>query len=220
MQDLLDALGLTDAADHLDRFVVVTVVDDRRDLFEVTFADGTVGWLPRSETPQVRPLHHNDRVLVAVTGEHGGRPVVSAIRPEIVAAALDGVVPELRDGTVRVMGVAREPGVRTKIAVAATVAGVDAVAAILGRASNRLKAAMVLLGGERVDVVAWHDNPAVYATNALGPVGATAAVVEEDGSVTVTVPDHLAPAALGGGALNVRLAVGLLGRRITIVPKG
>ncbi len=135
--------------------------------------------------------------------------------PEIVELLLEGVVPEIRDGRVRVVSVARQPGVRTKVGVVATRPDVDAVGACLGRGAGRVKSVSKSLLGERVDIVAYHGQPAIYAMNALA-VGAIRTELGEDNTLEVFVPQHKILAALGGGNINAILTARLLGQKIRI----
>jgi N utilization substance protein A len=141
--------------------------------------------------------------------------VLSAAAPELIAMLLDGLSPEVRDGRVRVMAVARQVGVRSKVAVAATVAGVDPVGACLGRAANRVKALTAMLLGERVDIVAYHPDPVRFLANALAVVPESVETTAE--GFQVRVPRHQLTAAKGGGNLNVVLASRLLGTRIEVL---
>lgn len=209
MTDIFD--GVLDAPGQL---ATATVTAIGADTATVTLADGRGGVLPRTEFPRNHRWAVGQRLVVELLSD-GPRPLVSTVRPTTVRLVLASYVPELRDGTVRIMAVAREAGSRTKVAVAPTVEGVDAVGAVLGRASNRIKAAAVDLGGERIDVVAWNPDVSVFIRNALGPVGVTD-VTADDTQITVTVPPHLTEAARGGGSLNVRLVAGLVGRRVII----
>jgi|GEM_PF-3570709 len=173
--------------------------------------------LPASES--AGGLEVGRRLTVALTGGVlGDSPVISETDPAIVAAVLEGIVPELRDGTVRIMGVARSPGVRTKVAVAATAEGIDAVRACVGRSAGRVRSTADALGGERVDIVAWHHEPAAYAAAALAPAAVRS--VRIDGDVaTATVAAHQMAAAIGGGGLNSRLASELVGLHIVAEPE-
>lgn len=212
MTDILDTI--LDAPGRLATAVITSVSADAA---TVRLTDGRSALLPRTEFPKGRTWGVGQRLTVELLGD-GTRPLVSAVRPTMVPLVLAGYVPELRDGTVRVMAVAREAGSRTKVAVAPTREGVDAVGAVLGRASNRLKAVAAELGGERIDVVAWHHDPVVFAKNALGPVGVAEAKLTDTGDVVISVPAHTADAAVGGGALNVRLVAALLDRRVSVRP--
>ena len=113
------------------------------------------------------------------------------------------------------MNVVRHVGVRSKIAVAATIADVDPVGACLGRAANRIKTLTTMLLGERVDVVSYHPDPERFLLNALA-VSPLSVAVDDDGVVTVVVPKHQLAAARGGGNLNVVLASRLCGRRVQV----
>lgn len=212
MLDLRSANALLDPEEAVIATAIVTVVGN--DLTTVTLTGGVEGVLPRTAVPATMHLSPGDQLLVEVL-RPAARPVVSAVSPGLVAKQLEAYVPELRDGSIQVMAVAREAGVRTKLAVASTREGVDPVAAVLGRASNRIKTLARRLHGERIDVVAWHPDVKVFTRNALGPVGVTD-VKETDEGLLVVVPSHLTRAAIGGGAMNVRLTAALVSRRITI----
>lgn len=188
--------------------------DSSADVALVTLLDGRTGRLPAtSMTPGRRPEAEQKMILAEVEG--GSRPLLSATSSELLPLLLDGLVPELRDGSVRVMSVARRVGVRSKVAVAGTVEGVDPVGALLGRGAGRIKVASRLLGGERIDVVAWHPEAPQFAVNALA-VTATSCTQDPSGTLRIVVPPHQLHAALGGGRLNVSLASQLVGRRISI----
>lgn len=145
----------------------------------------------------------------------GPRPVLSAVRDEFIELLLAGVSPEVRAGQVRVVAVARECGNRTKLAVAATEPGVDAVASCVGRDANRVKYLRDALCGERVDVVAWHPDRETFLRNALAPAAVTELRFDGD-NVTAVVPSHQMAAAVGGGGLNSRLAAQLAGVTVTV----
>jgi hypothetical protein len=130
--------------------------------------DGTTAMLPVSEFPPHLRWAAGDE-LSALCQVDDGQQWLSCNRPELVVLVAHGYVPELRTGDVRVMGVARSPGVRTKLAVAPTVADLDPVTAVVGRAANRVRSIAQQLGGERLDVVAWHQDRSAYLRNAFAP---------------------------------------------------
>jgi N utilization substance protein A len=132
---------------------------------------------------------------------------------------LDGYVPEVRAGLVRIMGVARAPGVRTKVAVAATDANVDPVASCVGRSANRVRAIGQLLGGERVDIIPWHPDTAKLLANALAPAAVSRIEIHNDKAVAVA-PAHQMSAAVGGGGLNAALAGQLVNLKVFVVAAG
>lgn len=171
--------------------------------------------VPLSEVPSsIKPLI-GTKFMVCVMAQ-GARPVCSAARPDLVAALYAGVSPEVRSGAVRIMNVARVPGVRSKVAVAATREGVDPVAALVGREANRVLYVSRMLGGERIDVVPFNDDLAIFAKNAMAPASVDSVEVDPSGRVLVFVQPHQMPAAVGGGGLNSHLAGELLGHPIEV----
>ena len=140
---------------------------------------------------------------------------LTAIGTDLVELLAEGVIPEVRDGQVRIAAVARQPGVRTKISVVATKPELDAVGACLGRAASRAKSISAMLLGERIDIVAYNSDPIVHALNALA-VGVTKTSVSPDETINVYVPQHKLLAALGGGNINAILAAKLVGRKIIV----
>lgn len=155
--------------------------------------------------------------LVALQVSEAPKAVFTQSSPVLVEHLFAGVCPEMRSGQVRIMAIVRRAGVRTKVAVAATQPGVDAVAAFVGRTHNRVDAVKRALGGEQVDVVAWHEDPRVFLANALQP--AEVSLVEIDDSKTSAVayaPKHQMAAAVGNGGLNSALAGELVGLNVKI----
>lgn len=173
--------------------------------------------MPITEYGAARPWQIGQEVC-ALRFEYAGRVWLSCTRPELIALLAEGLVPELRDGTVRIMGLARSPGVRAKIAVAATVEGIDPVSTVVGRGANRVRALGALLGGERLDVVAWHDDDATYLRNAFAPASVSAITPRRERELEVAVPRHQMAAAVGERGLNASLAGQLVGVTVTVVP--
>lgn len=196
------------------RSALVTIVRYTDDVADVRATDGRAGRMHATDLPPGRSWRAGERYM-AVVVDGSATPVrVSANHPDLVRILLEGHSPEVRDGSVRVMAVARRPGVRTKISVAATTEGVDAVGAALGRAAGRVRAVSESLGGERIDVVAWNPDPCIHAVNALS---VRALHAEDMGShLRIVVPPYQMEAALGGGNMNLILAVKLVGRRIRV----
>lgn len=141
---------------------------------------------------------------------------LSVTDPRLVELLFAGVVPELRAGLVRVMSVTRSVGIRSKIAVAPTQEGVDAVGVFVGKAANRVRFVTNMLLGERVDVVAYDPDPLIFLQNALGVSFENCETV--DNSLQIKVPTHQYDAAVGGGGLNAALASRLTKTRFTITP--
>lgn len=197
------------------RLVSGTLTAANDDVARFALVDGREGILPRSEFYPNRMWRQGGRYVLADV--HGGeRPLLSTTDPQLISLLLESYSPEIRDGKVQVCAVAREPGIRAKVAVAATEPGVDPVAACLGRASNRIQAISADLGGERVDVVAYSDDPATFTRNALGPIALTSLTIDDDGVHVAIVEPHAAAAAVGGGGLNAKLTAALCGIRLSI----
>jgi N utilization substance protein A len=129
-------------------------------------------------------------------------------------------VPEIADGTVEIAAIAREAGHRTKIAVRATVPGVNAKGACIGPMGQRVRAVMSELNGEKIDIVDWSEDPATFVGNALSPAKALRVDVVDVASRTarVIVPDFQLSLAIGREGQNARLAARLTGWRIDIRP--
>ena len=127
-------------------------------------------------------------------------------------------VPEIGDRVVEIMGIAREAGHRTKIAVRAHRAGVSAKGALIGPMGARARAVMEELHGEKIDIVDWDEDPAVYVGNALAPakVASVEVVDVTTRSAKVVVPDYQLSLAIGKDGQNARLAARLTGWRIDI----
>lgn len=187
-----------------------------RDVASLQTAAGETLLMPVTEFPPARVWRTGEEVL-ALRVDRGGTVMLSMNRPELVVLLAEGIVPELRDGRVRIMGVSRAPGSRTKLAVAATADGVDPVNSIVGRSANRVRSLGKLLNGERVDVVAWHPDPAVYLANALAPASVLGVEIV-DGNATARVPRHQMAGAVGERGLNASLAGQLVGVTVLVVP--
>ena len=129
-------------------------------------------------------------------------------------------VPELKDGIVEIVGISREPGYRSKVSVRSHRAGVSPKGALIGPVGARAKAVMDELNGEKIDIVDYSENPAVYVANALAPakVSSCEVVDLESKSAKVIVPDYQLSLAIGKDGQNARLAARLTGWRIDIHP--
>jgi N utilization substance protein A len=126
-------------------------------------------------------------------------------------------VPEIFSGTVEIKAVAREAGFRSKVAVAAKQEGVDAVGCCVGLRGIRIQNIVSELGGEKIDVVNWSPDPAIFIANALAPSQVVAVKVDEKReSAIAVIPDRMLSLAIGKEGQNVRLAVKLTGWRIDI----
>lgn len=217
MDDLLESIGISrDASGLNSRVVSATITEASSDLAVCsTPNDGTV-LLPITEYFGDRRWSVGDTFLAQVITD-GPRPTISVVRPELIEAIYAGVTPEIRSGAVRVMGSVRAAGKRAKLAVAATTdgGGVDPVAACIGREAGRVRQVRDLIGGEKLEIVAWHSDDATYLANAIAPAKANRVVID-GGDATVFVDAHQMPVAVGDGGLNSVLAGQLVGLMVTI----
>ena len=129
-------------------------------------------------------------------------------------------VPEIYEGTVQIKSIAREPGQRSKVAVHSLDDRLDPVGACVGPKGSRVRAVVGELRGERVDVILWDADPAVYVANALSPAKVTRVLIDEEKAYAgVIVPDDQLSLAIGKEGQNARLAARLTGYKIDIKPE-
>ena len=144
---------------------------------------------------------------------------VSRTHPNFVKMLLEMEVPELNNGEVSIVGLVREAGLRTKIAVSTTVANLDAVGACIGNRGARINAVINELNGEKIDIINYSDNPADYIVAALSPAEVSEITVDTAAGVAnVLVPENKLSLAIGKGGHNVRLAAKLTGYKIDVKP--
>jgi transcription antitermination factor NusA-like protein len=210
---------LTAAAPQSEaRTATITEIRDDQ-LAKLLFSDGSELWMPVTEYRSDRQWRVGESLVVLRSTDAFGERSASAVSADLVGALAATFIPELRTGEVRIMGTARAPGIRSKIAVATTVESVDPLAACIGRAASRIKGLCAVLG-ERVDVVLWHEDPCMRAASALAPAQVLSSqLVGEDG-VECTVAAHQMASAVGDRGLNTQLAGQLAGLFVTIVPAG
>ncbi|RME70740.1 MAG: transcription termination factor NusA [Planctomycetota bacterium] len=178
--------------------------------------------LPRREQPAGETYHLGERVkaLIIDVRKVGQRVriVLSRAHPDIVRNLFALEVPEIQDGVVEIKGIARDPGYRTKVAVASRDPQVDPVGACVGIRGSRIKNIVDELGGEKIDIVRFADTPEVYLMNALKPAELQGIELDYDeGKALVFVPEDQLALAIGKRGQNVRLAAKLTGWAIDIV---
>nr|WP_210729030.1 transcription termination factor NusA [Corynebacterium mucifaciens] len=177
--------------------------------------------LPAEKIPGER-LKHGDRIKAYVVGVNKGDKRVqvnlSRTHPELVRGLFALEVPEVADGSVEIVGIAREAGHRSKVAVRATVKGVNAKGACIGPRGARVTNIMRELGGEKIDIIDWDEDPAKYVGNSLAPSKVVSVEVldREAQAARVTVPDYQLSLAIGKEGQNARLAARLTGWKIDI----
>lgn len=147
----------------------------------------------------------------------GPQIVVSRSHPDMVRRLFEMEVPEIANGTVEIAGIAREAGARTKISVKSNAEGVDPVGTFVGGRGTRVQAVMGELGEEKIDIIAYSENPAEYITNALSPTKViNVKIDEENKKALVKVPEDQLSLAIGKSGQNVRLAAKLTGWNVDI----
>lgn len=164
------------------------------------------------------------RVLVIHVGTDpkGAQIVVSRTAPDMVKRLFEQEVPEIYDGTVEIVSIAREAGDRTKIAVKSSDSNIDPVGTCVGQKGTRVQNVVNELGGENIDIVKYEENPSDYIANALNPAEVIAVQFgesENEKSALVIVPDYQLSLAIGKKGQNVRLAARLTGYKIDIRPE-
>jgi transcription termination/antitermination protein NusA len=178
--------------------------------------------LPPAEQVPGEQYQHGARIRCYVIGVRKGMKgpsiTLSRTHPNLVRKLFALEVPEVADGTVEIRALAREAGHRSKVAVQATVAGVNAKGACIGPMGQRVRAVMAELHGEKIDIVDFNDSPAQFVASALSParVSSVEIVDLEARAARVVVPDYQLSLAIGKEGQNARLAAKLTGWRIDI----
>jgi N utilization substance protein A len=182
------------------------------------------GRVPPQEQVPGEVFNHGDRIKCFVVevkqGLKGPEIMLSRSHPALVKQLFALEVPEIQDRIVEIMGVAREAGHRTKIAVRSHRAGVSPKGSLIGPMGARSQAVMNELHGEKIDIVDWDEDPAKFVAHALAPakVSSVTIVDEATRSAKVVVPDYQLSLAIGKDGQNARLAARLTGWRIDIHP--
>ncbi|HEX3017246.1 MAG TPA: transcription termination factor NusA [Caproicibacter sp.] len=181
--------------------------------------------LPKSEQVPGETLQVGSHIKVYVADvketEKGPRAMISRVHPDLVRRLFEAEVPEIFDGTVEIKAVSREAGSRTKIAVVSHNPDVDAVGSCIGAKGMRVNHIVDELGGEKIDIVEYSDDPRKFIASALSPASVVEVVPAEDGSraCRVSVPDDQLSLAIGNKGQNARLAARLTGWKIDIKPQ-
>jgi transcription termination/antitermination protein NusA len=177
--------------------------------------------LPKSEQVDNERYDHGARVKAVITevssSTKGPSIIVSRRNPELIKKLFALEVPEVADGLVEIVNVAREPGYRSKIAVVSHADGVDPVGACVGPRGSRVRMVVSELRGEKIDIIPHNDEPARFVAKALSPARVREVLVDDDAKqATVVVPDDQLSLAIGKEGQNARLAARLTGWRVDI----
>lgn len=181
----------------------------------------TEGRVPVSEQVKTESFKPGERIKVYVMDvkkeNKGPQVLLSRSHPGLVRGLFELEIPEIADGTVEIMGTAREAGSRTKIAVHSNDPNVDPVGACVGNRGARVQNIADELFGEKIDIIVWDEDPAVLISNVLRPAIVEGVYInEEEKSATAVVPEQQLSLAIGREGQNVRLAAKVSGWKIDI----
>src|SRR6187549_1571766 len=182
----------------------------------------TEGVLPAREQTPRETYRPGDRIVAFVKNidreSRGPMIILSRSQPNLVEKLFEAEVPEIYEGIVKIVGVAREPGSRSKIAVTTRDSDVDPVGACVGIKGSRVQAVVQELRGEKIDIVPYDGDPARYIINAIQPAEVNKVIVDEaDHRMELVVPDEKLSLAIGRKGQNVRLASQLTGWKLDII---
>ena len=180
------------------------------------------GFVPREQMVPREPARPQDRIkalLVEVRSEiRGPQLFMTRTSPQFLVELFKIEVPEVGQGLIDILGSARDPGLRAKIAVRSNDSRIDAVGACVGMRGSRVQAVSNELAGERVDIILWDDNSAQFVINAMSPAEVVSIVVDEDKhSMDVAVEEDKLSQAIGRGGQNIRLASELSGWELNVM---
>ncbi len=179
-------------------------------------------FIPREHLIPREPMRPQDRMkglLIEVRAElRGPQLILSRTVSQFLMALFKLEVPEVGQELIDILGAARDPGLRSKIAVKSNDPRIDPVGACVGMRGSRVQAVSNELAGERVDIILWNEEPAQYVVNAMSPADVTSIVVDEDAhSMDLAVEEDKLSQAIGRGGQNVRLASELTGWELNVM---
>ncbi len=182
----------------------------------------TDAMLPRREQTPRETYRPNDRIqaIIKEVRKSSREPqvVLSRADPQLLMKLFEAEVPEIYEGIVRIVAAAREPGVRSKVAVYSRDSDVDPVGACVGMRGSRVQAVVQELRGEKIDIVLFQEDPARFVCNAISPAEVTKVLLDEiNKTMELIVPDDQLSLAIGRGGQNVRLAAQLTGWNLDII---
>ncbi len=194
---------------------------DRHGVY-VDLGGNAEGFVPREHMiprEMVRPQDRLKALLREVRSEaRGPQLFLSRTSPDFLIELFKLEVPEVGQGLIQILGAARDPGARAKIAVKSLDPRIDPVGACVGMRGSRVQAVSNEIAGERVDIIPWVENPAQFVINAMQPAEVTSIVMDEDAhSMDIAVTEDRLSQAIGRGGQNVRLASELTGWRLNVM---
>ena len=203
-------------ADKEGELITGIVKKGNRDSVVVDLGNNADAVLFREDLISRENFRPGDRVralLYSVRPEaRGAQLFLTRTKPEMLIELFRVEVPEIADEMIEIMGAARDPGSRAKIAVKSNDKRIDPIGACVGMRGARVQAVSNELGGERVDIIMWDDNPAQYVINAMAPADVASIIVDEDNhSMDIAVEADSLAQAIGRNGQNIRLATQLTG---------
>jgi len=194
---------------------------DRNGIY-IDLGSNAEGFIARDDMIAREPFRPNDRVkavLYEVRSEaRGPQLFLSRTSPDFLVELFKIEVPEVGQGLIDILGAARDPGLRAKIAVKSNDKRIDPVGACVGMRGSRVQAVSNELAGERVDIILWNENPAQFVINAMSPADVTSIVLDEDShSMDIAVEEEKLSQAIGRGGQNIRLASQLTGYELNVM---
>lgn len=177
--------------------------------------------LPAREQIPREAYRRGDRIRAYImdvrNDTHGSQIILSRTHPEFLVSLFKTEVPEIAEGIVTIMGAAREPGSRGKIAVSSNDSDIDPIGACVGMKGSRVQNVVQELRGEKIDIIPWHVDPAKFVCNALAPAEISRVIIDEENrTMEVIVPDEFLSVAIGKKGQNVRLASKLTRWRLDV----
>ncbi|MDF0533292.1 transcription termination/antitermination protein NusA [Shewanella yunxiaonensis] len=208
--------------DKEGELVTGVVKKSNRDSVIVDLGSNADGVLYKEDLIPRETFRPGDRVrslLYAVRPEaRGAQLFLTRSKPEMLIELFRVEVPEIADEMIEVMGAARDPGSRAKIAVKSNDRRIDPIGACVGMRGARVQAVTNELGGERIDIVLWDDNPAQFVINAMAPADVSSIIVDEDKhAMDIAVEADSLAQAIGRNGQNVRLATQLTGWELNVM---
>lgn len=218
--------SLIEFQSKLGEIVTATVerIDRKSGVATIRIGKSTA-MLPKSEQVGVENLREGDMIKVYIAdvkdSERGPHAIISRSHPGFVRRLFEKEVPEIFEGIVEIKSVSREAGSRTKMAVVSNNPDVDPIGACIGPKGARVNAIVSELGGEKIDIIIYSEDPKAYISSALSPASVIKVDIidEETRSCKATVPDDQLSLAIGNKGQNARLAARLTGWRIDIRPE-
>ncbi len=212
---------LNEFSDKKDELMsgVVRKVDARNVYVELGKGQIEGVMLPQDQVPGEK-YEVNDRIKVYVknikSGAKGAQVLVSRTSAGLVKRLFEEEVPEIKSGTVVIKSISREAGQRTKMAIVSEDPQVDAVGACVGNKGARVNAVVAELGGEKVDIIQWSENPLEFIAKALSPAKVVSVTQVDEKAAVAVVPDDKLSLAIGRDGQNARLAARLTGWKIDV----